>query len=181
MNSFELTTLIIASYLLVCLQVTFDGILLWMHGYIWFPCLVLTYAVIRQPAPVAWILCVITGFWIDSLSLNPLGLSILALGLATFGAGRAYRNFAGDRFLSIFAPGFIMGTSFPLAAVTFTAILNQNPLGGWRIAVSILLSGLVTGALSPVFQRVMDIILGSMRFKPVYHTEPREIREISRG
>lgn len=180
-NAFEVTTLLIIGYLLVCIQAAFDGFVFWMQGYIWFPCLVVAYALVRQPPVVSGLLCIVIGFWIDSLSVNPLGLSILSMAAAALLAGKAWRNWAGDRFLSMFAPGFVLGFTFPVIGIMTARMIGESPLGGWRLFLSTMVSGLIIGVLTPPFYRLVDLAMGTLRFKTVYHQEPRDIREIHRG
>ncbi|MCD8534689.1 MAG: hypothetical protein LR011_07850 [Verrucomicrobia bacterium] len=181
MNYFEVLTLLIIGYLLVCLQLTFDGFFLWMHGYIWFPCLLMAYSVVKQPSGTTYLLCFVMGYWIDSLSMNPLGLSILSFLGSSMLANKGYRNWAGDPYLSIFAPGLILGGAFPLFSLGIAFLIDLDPLTGWRVVVGILLSAVTIGFAAPVFLRLVDHIMNALQFKPAYRQEPYNIREISRS
>lgn len=181
MTRFELLTLILVTYLLVCFQISFEGIGFWMQGYIHFPTLVIAYSVSTGRREIGFGLCFILGLWLDSLSMTPLGISILALLATRVVAEKVWRNWSGDPYLGLFAPGFAVGILYPLFAVLLMSVLGESPLTGWRFMISLVMSGLTMGLLSPIFFRVLNGLLNTLNFKPISAMRANELREIRRG
>lgn len=177
MNRFEILTLILMAYLLICLQVVFNGWIIWIHGYIWFPALAIAYAISRSSIEAALVICVVAGLWIDSLSLNRFGISIIAFVLSALLADRAWKNWSGDSYLGVFAPGCIVGSFFPIFSIIILLVAGEQPQMGWRFYISIPISGLIIGLLLPLFKNVMDFIMQTLQFKPVIDQRYKGRRE----
>lgn len=180
MKKFEFLTTLLAAYLLVCLQISLDSLGFWIHGYIQFPVLAIIYSSTRKMPEISWIFCVITGLWIDSLSINPLGLSVLTLLGCNAISLRIRKALIGKTLLSDLSSGFLMGSLYPGLTVFLLILFGESPVIGWRFAISLVLSGVTIGFLTPYFKNLMDFILAQLEFKPVAGYRESEIREIKR-
>lgn len=180
MKKFELLTILLAAYFLVCLQISFHSIGFWIHGYIQFPALAIIYSSTRKLSEISWIYCVIVGLWVDSLSMNPLGLSILTLIACNALSMKTRKALIGKPWLSNFSSGFITGSLYPCLTVILLLLFGESPVTGWRFILSVALSGLVIGLLSHPFKNLMDFIIAQLEFKPAAHYRESEMREIER-
>jgi len=126
-------------------------------------------------------LAVLSGLWIDSLSSNPLGVSVLPLFLTALIAHEC-RDVLLRR--NAFAQMIIGGVASALCpCLTLFLILNlgRNPLLGWlsawQLAVLTVSGGLLTPACFLLFERVNR----SLDYQPVVEGGFRADRELVRG
>ncbi len=129
---------------------------------------------------VALALC--GGLWFDSLSANPLGVSVLPLLLIGFviyyNRGFLLReNTHAQFFFGLFA-----SAAAPIMTLMIILALGESPLLGWGSIWQWFAMSLVGGALTPACFRTFDWMKRALNYQPVAEStsfDPN--REIKRG
>jgi cell shape-determining protein MreD len=126
-------------------------------------------------------LAVLGGLWFDSLSANPLGISVLPLFVVGFAI-----HFKRDLILrqQVFAQ-FVLGLAASAVVPPFTLLLlisvGQSPLLGWGTLWQWLVMGLGGGLLTPVCFRFFGAVNHALFYRPMLQPAFRNDREIRRG
>jgi cell shape-determining protein MreD len=121
------------------------------------------------------------GLWFDSLSANPIGVSVLPLFLTGLAAYLAKDLVLRDQ---IFAQ-FILGMAASAAAPIMTLLLllhgNRHPLVGWQSAWQWILLAVIGGALTPLLFKVLVRMQSAVAYKPLFPLSFGKDREMKRG
>jgi rod shape-determining protein MreD len=178
MNAFNSFLIVLAAFVLVFFQSAVNGVLGTQVDLL--PALMVYASLTAGPTTMALVaLC--GGLWFDSLSANPLGLSVLPL--VAIGAVILERR---DLLLreQTFAQ-FFLGLAASFAAPTFALLLlltiGHNPLLGWGTVWQIFVMTLIGGVATPVLFRTFGILTRFFDYHEVTTTSFRPDREIRRG
>ena len=131
--------------------------------------------------PVALLLAICGGLWHDSLSANPLGISILPL----FVIGLALHSNRGlilkDEPFARFMLG--MGASAAAPLMTLLLLLNTDhkPMIGWFTLWQWVVMSLIGAVVTPWWFRFFYWLNTTLSYKPLGGTSFRADREIKRG
>ena len=131
-------------------------------------------------APLS-LVAILGGLWFDSLSANPLGVSVLPLFLIGFVIERNKDLILRDE---PYAQFFLGAAASGLAPVwTFLLLVGAGfkPLFGWGSLWQWLWMGLIGGACAPLFFWLFDRINAAFTYQRVAETSFRPDREIKRG
>ena len=127
------------------------------------------------------LLAVLGGLWLDSLSANSLGISILPL----FMVGLVVQRYRGlilrdQRFAQM-----VLGASASAAAPVMTLLLllntHRQPLLGWGLIWHLLVMAAAGGLMTPVWFRVFGWLNDKFIYRSLGETSFRADREIKRG
>src|SRR5439155_4717425 len=131
------------------------------------------------PLTVA-LLAVCGGIWFDSLSSNPLGISVLPLFLIGFIIER-YRGLILRE--QIFAQ-WVLGLAASAAAPVLTLLLLLNaetqPLIGWFSLWQWLVMSIAGAAITPLWFGLFDRLIHALSYRPLGETSFRPDRQIKR-
>jgi cell shape-determining protein MreD len=119
--------------------------------------------------------------WFDSLSANPVGISIFPLFLVGFVIHRFHGLLLREQFSAQVAFGAV--ASFVKPGLTVLILLSdeRNPLIGWGTLWQFVVMTLVGGLLTPVCFWILDRVNGALSYQPIAQTAFRSDREIKRG
>lgn len=127
------------------------------------------------------LLCVVGGLCVDSLSANPLGVSVLPLFLIGFGL-RRYRGLLLRNQLNA---QWMLGAGAHATAPVLTLLLlwsmNRTPLIGWFSLWQWFVVVLLGSAATPVWFRLFDRLSGAINYQRAEPPSFRPDREIKRG
>jgi rod shape-determining protein MreD len=144
------------------------------------PAIVLV-AALRATIPSATLIAVTIGFWIDSLSVNPFGISILPLTLVALSTHALRGLVAHHEPWLQFIGGAIACAGVPLVTLFLLMAAGENPLLGpwflWRWIATAILGGAATPLLFLLFNRFYR----AFNYQPAPSTPFRPDREIARG
>jgi hypothetical protein len=127
------------------------------------------------------LLAICGGLWFDSLSANPLGLSVLPLlfvGVALFSNRDLVLR---DQLFARFFLGFVTSMVAPAFALVLLLTTSQNPLLGWGTVWQFLVMSIAGGIAAPLFFEMFDLLNRLLGPVPVSETSFRSDREIRRG
>ncbi|HAM70996.1 MAG TPA: hypothetical protein DCM86_05075 [Verrucomicrobiales bacterium] len=181
MNSLNTILVLATAYLGVFLESTFTGVrnLLGAQPDI-LPGLV-AYASLTSGLGLGTLTAVAGGLWLDCLSANPPGISILPL----FAVGLVIERYRGlilrDQAYAQFLTG--LGASAAVPAFTLLLLLNasRNVLIGWDSLWQWLVMTLIGGALTPCWFLFFGWLLRTLSYEAMPDPTARSNREIKRG
>jgi cell shape-determining protein MreD len=141
----------------------------------------MVYAGLSYGLGVVVVLAVCGGLWFDSLSANPLGVSVLPLFLAGF-AIQHYRGLIlRDQIFAQWVLGLVTSAMIPVLTVVLLINLNTRPLVSWFSLWQWFVMAMVGGAITPLWFALFDRIHAALVYRPVGDTSFRTDREIKRG
>ncbi|MGD1084248.1 MAG: hypothetical protein ABSA47_05770 [Verrucomicrobiota bacterium] len=127
------------------------------------------------------LLAVCGGLWLDCLSANPLGVSVLPLFLIGFLIWRKRGLLLREQAFAQVALGLAAGALFPLGTLFLLLNLGGSPLLGWgslwQWAVAALSGGLLTPCCFLLFERARR----AFEYPALQQSSFRPDREIKRG
>ena len=178
MSVFNTFIILLTAFLLVVLQAACNGVLGTQIDLL--PALMVYTSLTAGPLTIA-ALALGGGLWFDSLSANPLGLSVVPLVL--IGCAILYRRELILRNQSY--AQFVIGTAASLGAplVTLALLLTsgKTPLVGWGTVWQLTVMALIGGAATPAFAWLFGFIADMFNYRAVSSTSFRSDREIRRG
>jgi len=181
MNWFNTIAILVVAYLSVFAQATMNEFRLGLGAQIDLLPGLVVYASLSGGVLTLTLLAICGGLWIDSLSANPLGTSMLPLFLVGLIIQR-------NRDLILrqqpFAQ-FILGASASAAVPFLTLLLLLNtsaqPLVSWFSLWQWIVMSAVGGAVTPLWFLVFDRIGEALNYRALGETSFRADREIKRG
>lgn len=127
------------------------------------------------------LLAVAGGLWYDSLSANPLGVSVLPLFLIGFMIQK-YRGLIlrEQAFAQVMLGG---GASLAAPLISLGLMLNMglHPLLGWFTLWQLFVMTVAGALMTPLWFLVFDWLLLALSYQPLNQTSFRPDREIKRG
>jgi len=173
--------ILLAAFIAVFLEASFQGIRHLFGAQVdLLPCL-MVYASLTSGWPTVALLAVFGGLCFDSLSANPLGVSVLplfAVGLLIY---RKRNLILHDEFFTRFMLGLMASALVPALTLLLLLTTHQTPLIGWgSLWQWLVMTG--GGALAtPVCFALFDRANQALGYHPVVETSFRPDREILRG
>jgi rod shape-determining protein MreD len=141
----------------------------------------MVYASLSAGMMTVSLVAVLGGLWFDSLSANPLGVSILPLFLIGFAVQQFSHLILRDQSYAQLVLGFAASGFAPLLTLVFIFSCGAEPIVGlgfvWQWFVMTLLGGL----LVPLYFKLFDKVYRTLGYERVVETSFRPDREIARG
>ena len=127
------------------------------------------------------LLSIVGGLLFDSLSANPLGVSVVPLFLIGFAVHRFHGLLLREQLHAQFAFGVAASLLLPLLTLLFLFSGEGNPLFGWGTIWQLLVMGLGGGLLTPVCFWILDWASGALNYQPIAQTSFRADRQSKRN
>ena len=127
------------------------------------------------------LLAVFGGLWLDSLSANPLGASVLPLFLIGFIIQKYRGLILREQLFAQFMLGLGASAAAPLASLAIVANLDVHPLVGWFFIWQWIVMSIGGALVTPVWFWIFDRLLLALSYRPLTETSFRPDREIKRG
>jgi cell shape-determining protein MreD len=127
------------------------------------------------------LLAVLGGLWFDSLSMNPLGASILPLFVIGFLLYRKRDLLLREHTYAQFILGLSASLLVPLLTLFLLLNLGSVPLLSWKTVWHLLVISLGGGIVTPVCFHLFDRIHRALNYQPFAETSFRPDRQIKRG
>ncbi len=181
MNWLMRILIFLAAMVAVYLESSFDGFRNWFGAQIDLLPALMVYAALTCSLAFVTVLAVAGGLWFDSLSANPLGISILPLltvGLLIHGRRELILR---DQLFAHYVLGLAASAVVPVATVVLLLTLGHKPLLFWGSLWQWLVMTLGGGLAAPVIFRLFDWLDRALSYRPVFETSFRPDREIRRG
>jgi len=173
--------LLLAAFLAVFWQAAFGGIR-WLTGaqVDFLPC-IMVYAALTGNIFEVSVLAVLGGTWLDSLSANPLGTSVLPLFVVGLGILAASELILKDETFAQFMFGLIASALSPLLTLLLLLTVGHSPLIGWGTVWQWFIMGLLGAAATPLWFGVFDWLDRNFAHSRATTSSFRPDREIRRG
>lgn len=127
------------------------------------------------------LLAVCGGLWFDSLSANPLGISIVPLFVIGFLIFRSRDLVLRELPFSQFCMGLGASAAAPVFTLLALYSSGESPLIGWGSLWQWIVMTLGGAALAPVFVLLFERVNRAFSYQPAGETSFRNDREIKRG
>ncbi len=144
------------------------------------PCL-MVYAGLTASLPTVALLAALGGLWFDSLSANPLGVTVLPLFVIGFLIYRRRNLILHDQFFAQFILGLIASAVVPLLTLLLILTTHQTPLIGWGSLWQWMVMTVGGAVATPVCFHVFGWANQALSYRQVTETSFRPDREIQRG
>lgn len=178
MIAFNSLMILIAAYAVVFLQSAMNGLLGTQLDVL--PALMVYASLTAGPVTVA-MLALCGGLWFDSLSANPLGITILPLLAIGFTVQVRRDLILRDQSFAQFIIGLTASFAAPAITLMFLLTAGRTPLLGWGTVWQMLLMTLVGGAATPSFFWLFGRVAQTFDYREVVTSSFRTDREIRRG
>jgi rod shape-determining protein MreD len=126
-------------------------------------------------------LAVCGGLWFDSLSANPLGVSILPLFLAGYLIYLRRGLILREQYHAQLVLGLLASAMVPLLTLLLLLSMRQAPVLGWGTLWQWLVMSAGGAVLTPVGFRLFDGLNHALSYRPIVESSFRLDREIRRG
>lgn len=121
------------------------------------------------------------GLWFDSLSANPLGISILPLFAVGLGIYVTRELILRDQVFAQFVIGLIASAVTPVLTLILLLTTGHSPLLGWGTIWQLAVMSAGGALATPVFFVLFDWLHRSLAHARITETSFRSDREIRRG
>jgi len=126
-------------------------------------------------------LAVCGGLWFDSISCNPLGVSILPLFLVGLAISQSRELLLRENAFAQCVLGGVASAICPLLTMFLILNIGHNPLLGWESLWQLFIMTLGGGLLTPICFLLFDRIHWNLNYQPIVETSFRADRQIKRG
>lgn len=181
MNWLHSILILAAAFAAVFFEAWFDGFRNVLGAQIDFLPALMVYAGLTNGLFTIALTAVCGGLWFDSLSANPLGVSVLPLLLIGMMAHRSREFLALDHRATQFCMGAAASALQPLAVLFILLNIGQPPLLGWKSIWQWVIMTMGGGLFMPVCFAIFNRIHRAFDYQPVTQSSFRPDREIKRG
>jgi cell shape-determining protein MreD len=141
----------------------------------------MVYASLTHGLATVVLLAVCGGLWFDSLSLNPLGVSVVPLLLIGLFIYHSRDLLLRRHVFAQVVLGILAGALQPLGTLFILLNLGHLPVLGWFSLWQWVVLALGGGAITPLCFKLFDRIHGAFDYQPAPPKPFRPDREIKRG
>jgi len=141
----------------------------------------LVYASLTAGISAVTSLAVLSGLWFDSLSANPLGVSVLPFSLIALSI-YAYRELIlRDQIFAQLTLGLAASTLAPGLTLVCLLTTNRTPLFGWGTLWQLVVMAVGGAVITPVLFELFRLLNSALGYRRSTETSFRPDREIRRG
>jgi len=141
----------------------------------------IVYTALRTEAATLALVATLGGLWLDSLSTNPFGISILPLFWVGFALQHWQDLILRDLPFAQLVLGAAAGMAIPILTLLLVFSLGETPIIGWGSLWQLAVGGVAGGLLTPLCFRVLDKADRMFAYPPTPSVSFRPDREIKRG
>jgi rod shape-determining protein MreD len=181
MNWLHTILILAVAFVAVFVEAWFDGFRDVLGAQIDFLPALMVYAGVTNGRGTIALVAVCGGLWFDSLSANPLGVSVLPLLLIGLLAHRGRELLSSEHPAAQFFLGTAASALQPLAALFILLNIGAAPLLGWKSLWQWAVMALGGGLFTPVCFALFNRIHRAIDYQPAHKMPFRPDREIKRG
>jgi len=181
MNWFNTIAILVVAYLAVFAQAVMNEFRLAFGAQIDLLPSLVVYASLSGGVLTLTLVAICGGLWIDSLSANPLGISLLPLFLTGLFIQRSRELVLRQQPFAQFVLGASASAAVPVMTLLLLLNTGAQPLVSWFSLWQWIVMSLVGGAITPVWFLVFDRIAEALNYRALGETSFRPDREIKRG
>ena len=181
MNRFNTIALLIAAYLIVFLQATFNEMRQVAGVQVDLLPSLIVYTAFSGGIITLTLVAVCGGLWFDSLSANPMGISMLPLFVIGLFLQRHRELILRDQPYAQILMGMTASALAPVGSLLLLSNTDLKPLLGWFSLWQWVVMSVIGGLLTPVWFWVFDVIGRVLNYGPAGEIGFGHEREIKRG
>jgi rod shape-determining protein MreD len=181
MNWLHSILILATAFVSVFFEASFDGFRNVLGAQIDFLPALMVYAGLTNGLVTVALTAVCSGLWFDSLSANPLGVSVLPLLLIGLLAHRGRDLLAREEITTQFCLGAAAGALQPLAVLFILLNIGDPPLLGWKSIWQWIVMAAGGGLATPVYFALFKRFRRAFEYPPATQSSFRPDREIKRG
>jgi rod shape-determining protein MreD len=181
MNWLKSIIILVAAFAAVFLQAAVHGPRNFLGAQIDLLPAIVVYASLSSDFVTVVLVAVLGGLCFDSLSVNPLGISILPLFVVGFFIYPRRGLILRDEFYARFVLGLGASAIVPLLTLLLLLSTHHAPLVGWGTLWILIVMSMGGGLLTPVCFWLFDAFTRALSYLPVAESSFRPDREIRRG
>ncbi len=170
-----------AAFLAVFWEAAFGGVRQVLGAQIDFLPPLMVYAGLRTDLAGVCLAAFLGGLWFDSLSANPLGISVLPLFAVGFFILLVRDLILRDQAFAQFVLGLGASLAVPFLTLVFLLTTGHTPLLGWGTLWQFIVMGLGGAVATPVLFTLFECLHRALVHTRVTETSFRPDREIRRG
>jgi len=141
----------------------------------------MVYAALTAGTPTTATLALMGGLWFDSLSANPLGISVLPLAGIAYVIALRRDLILRDQLFAQFVLGLLASFAAPTIVLLLMLTAGLNPMIGWGTLWQLAVMTLVGGAATPLLFRFLGKLTQTFGYQEISTPSFRPDREIRRG
>src|SRR5439155_2149237 len=181
MNVLHDILILATAFVLVFLQATFTPIRSVFGAQLDLLPSLMVYASLTSGVTSFTLLAVFGGLWLDSLSANPLGASVLPLFLIGFIIQKYRGLILRQQLFAQFMLGLGASAAAPLASLAIVANLDAHPLVGWLFIWQWIVMSIGGAWVAAVWLWIFDRLLLPLSYRPLTEPSFRPARDIKRA
>lgn len=170
-----------AAFLAVFWEAAFSGIRHWLGAQIDLLPALMVYGALATDLPTVCLLACCGGLWFDSLSMNPLGVSVLPLGLIGLGIYVNRELLLRDQVFAQVVLGLVASAVAPLLTLALLLTTGNAPMLGWGTLWQLLVMIVGGTVATPICFVTFDWVHKHLVYSRPTETSFRADREIRRG
>jgi rod shape-determining protein MreD len=181
MNPFQTILILTAAFLAVFLEMVLSAPRHLLGAQIDLLPAIMVYAALNAGLPTISLLAILGGLWLDALSANPLGISILPLFIVGFPICLRRDLILRDLPFAQFVLGAAASALVPLLTLLMLLSASREPMLGWGTLWQWLVMTAGGAVATPFVFSLMDRCNRALGHQPQTETSFRPDREIQRG
>lgn len=181
MNLLNTIALLGSAFLAVFLESAFNGVRHLLGAQIDLLPALIVYASLSARLPTITVLAVLGGLSYDSLSANPLGVSVLPLFLIGFALHHNRELVIREQVYAQAVLGFAASAAVPALTLLLLVNAGAEPMFGWRSLWQFLVMSVGGALVTPLSFQFFDGFNRAFAYQPLPETSFRSDREIKRG
>jgi hypothetical protein len=172
---------LVAVFLALFIQATEGAIRYWLGTPLNLLPAIMVHAGLRGNLTLVALLAIIGGLGFDSLSANPLGVSLLPLFVVGLVIHIKRDLILRDQFIAQFMLGLAASAAVPGLTLLLLLTGGQRPLLGWGSLWQLAVMAAAGAFFTPFVFRCFDLGTRALSYRPLLATSFRSDREIRRG
>lgn len=181
MTILHTTLILLAAYLAVFLEAAAPGVRHWLGAQVDLLPALAVYAALNTNLTTLALVALSGGLFFDTLSANPLGLSILPLFVVGFPIYLRRDLILREQVFAQFMLGLGASALVPGLNILFLLTLGRTPMLGWGTLWQWVVMAVGGAAATPVLFYVFNRLNLALGYRPVIQSSFRPDREIRRG
>jgi rod shape-determining protein MreD len=181
MNPFSSILILLAAFLAVFLEASFQGVRHLLGAQVDLLPALMVYASLSANLLTVSLLAVLGGLGFDSLSANPLGITVLPLFVIGLLIYRKRNLILREQFFAQWVLGLGASAVVPLLTLLLLLTAGKTPLLGWGSLWQWMVMSAGGGIAAPAFFRLFGIFENALSYRRNTQISFRPDREIKRG
>jgi rod shape-determining protein MreD len=181
MNWFHTIFILLTAFLAVFWEAAFHGLSHLLRAQIDFLPPLMVYASLSASLSAVTLLAVLGGLWFDSLSANPLGVTVLPLFVVGLGIHLYRELILRDQFFAQIALGFAASAMAPILTLVLLLTTGHRPLLGWGTLWQLVVMSVGGAIATPLCFEAFKLINRAFGPRQPSESSFRPDREIRRG